>query len=367
MELQTFINNNTDYQSIFRKLNLNTKKYGELGLLIVTYKYDYKYDFKENPFIIFCKGAIIRLSDDKVICLPPIKCLEKYDLNDCDLNDIDITDNVILQPILDGTMINMFYHNDMWFISTRSYIGAKNKWDKNISFKKMFDEIVKDKNINFDELDNKHSYSFVLQHKENRIISQIADNNLIMVQEYSPETFLLQDLSNNIYKSFTIIKNNDMNVLLDSVNKPYNFQFKGFTVKSNNSYKRINFINSEYQKVFDIKSKCNYNNKLMSFIYLRNNKLLNEYLKYFNDDAQLFDSYRNIIYIMKNELHDCYVKYFIKKEIEKKDVPYQLKPLIYALHTIYKQSNVKITNEVVNNYIYVMPIKKLCFVLNYYL
>ena len=77
MELQTFINNNTDYTSKFRELNLNTKKYGELGLLIVTYKYDFKYDFDENPFIKFCKGAIIRLNDNKVICLPVKKCTDK--------------------------------------------------------------------------------------------------------------------------------------------------------------------------------------------------------------------------------------------------------------------------------------------------
>ena len=134
-----------------------------------------------------------------------------------------------------------------------------------------------------------------------------------MVQEYSPETFMLQDLEDNSYNSFTVIKNNDMKVLLDSINKPYNYQFKGFTLKDNKTYKRINFINSQYQHVFDLKSKGNFNNKLLSFLYLRNNKLLTEYLKYFNDDAQLFESYRNIIYIMKNELHECYVKHFIKK------------------------------------------------------
>ena len=78
MELQTFINNNTDYSSKFRELNLNTKKYGELGLLIVTYKYDFKYDFENYPFIRFCKGAVIRLSDNKVICLPVKKCCQKY-------------------------------------------------------------------------------------------------------------------------------------------------------------------------------------------------------------------------------------------------------------------------------------------------
>ena len=48
MELQTFINNNTDYLSKFRDLKLNTKKYGEMGLAIITYKYNYKYDLNES-------------------------------------------------------------------------------------------------------------------------------------------------------------------------------------------------------------------------------------------------------------------------------------------------------------------------------
>ena len=113
--------------------------------------------------------------------------------------------------------------------------------------------------------------------------------------------------------------------------------------------------------------ECNYNNKLLSYIYLRNNNLLNDYLGFFNDDGLLFDKYRNIIYIMKNELYDCYVKFFIKKAIEKKQIPYQLKPLVYDLHNVYKQDKKKITNEIINEYIYKMPDKKLCFVLNYYI
>ena len=67
------------------------------------------------------------------------------------------------------------------------------------------------------------------------------------------------------YETIISIKNNDMNVLNDSMGKTFNFQFKGFTIKNNE--KRVNVINPEYQKAHDIKMKCNYNNKL-SYIYL---------------------------------------------------------------------------------------------------
>ena len=362
MELQRFINDNTDYISKFRKLNLIVKTYTELNLAIITYKRNINYDFKNNSIIKWCKGAVINTNNHKIISLSPPKCYLTYSFNN--IPDI-IEKDYILQPLIDGTMINMFYHNNQWMISTRSFIGAKNKWDQKISFKKMFDEAKN--NMNVEELNKNHSYSFVLHHKNNRIISKIVENSIVLVDEYSfegdsPVHVDFQDK----YTSFTFVKNNELNVLKDSKNKSFNFQFKGFTIKNKNNNHRINIINQEYCKAFEIKQKCNYNNKLLTFIYLRKNNLLKSYLKYFDDDNNLFDNYRNMIYIMKNELHECYINHFIKKNIITKAVPYQLKPLIFELHRLFQNKKIKITNSVVNDYIYNMPEKKLCFVLNYY-
>ena len=55
MELQNFINENNDYLSKFRKLNLNIKTYSQLNLAIVTYKRNNDYDFKNNPIFKWCK------------------------------------------------------------------------------------------------------------------------------------------------------------------------------------------------------------------------------------------------------------------------------------------------------------------------
>ena len=66
MDLQHFINNNTDYLSQFRKLNLNVKKYSQLKLAIVTYKRNVEYDFIVNRFIKWCKGAIINTETNKL-------------------------------------------------------------------------------------------------------------------------------------------------------------------------------------------------------------------------------------------------------------------------------------------------------------
>ena len=80
--------------------------------------------------------------------MAPMKSL-KQDHNILLGNDMNIS------RIFDGTMINVFYHNGEWVLSTRSFIGAKNYWDKNskVSFKDMFNECFNQ----YDKLD-KHTH-----------------------------------------------------------------------------------------------------------------------------------------------------------------------------------------------------------------
>ena len=67
------------------------------------------------------------------------------------------------------------------------------------------------------------------------------------------------------------------------------------------------------------------------------------------------------------ELYDTYVKVNIKKELDKKDVPFQLKPLVYELHGIYLEHKAKINLSKVNDYINSLEPDRLTFILKYYL
>ena len=57
----------------------------------------------------------------------------------------------------------------------------------------------------------------------------------------------------------------------------------------------------------------------------------------------------------------------IKKELEKKEIPFQLKPLVYELHGNYLQNKQKINNRKVEEYIMSMEPDRLTFVVKYYL
>ena len=119
-------------------------------MCIVKGYYNKEYDYENHPWIKYCRGAVIDIKNNNVLCVPPEKALEKFLLNVESPSFLNVPDNMTFrniddiinqfdenlnyEPLFDGTMINMFYHNDEWMISTRSNIGAKNSWDGKESF-----------------------------------------------------------------------------------------------------------------------------------------------------------------------------------------------------------------------------------------
>jgi hypothetical protein len=385
MDFQNFINKNNDYIQQLKNLNIIVKKYSHINLIIVKYKKNYNYDFLNFPWIKYCKGTIINTKTNKIICLPP---LISTTIN----NDIPFITNLMLGPhndndndnenyqtLIDGTMINVFFHNNEWFISTRSFIGAKNKFSNDISFKSMWDECFH----HYDELNKKHSYSFVIQHINNRNITLHTINKVTLVEEYSFESISNHDPLfmapagfspiNNITNinlnyhnySFDVIKSlnkNDVTHFNDTSAYPKNFQIKGYTIKNKNI--RYNCINPYFNIASQLKG--NFNNKLHLFLSLTNNNKLFEYIQFFPEDKQIFHEYKNKITFIINDIYKKYVNMFIHKNINNKNIPYQIKPIVYNIHKKYLNTQNNTSFNSVKKYFYKLPHNKITFIYNYY-
>ena len=134
MELQEYIQKTDNYLQTFKDQKIYVQKNGGLALLKM-YR-NRGYDFENNPWLRYCRGAIVDLATNKLICVSPMKS-EKVE----NINDLTDNDDITYENLLEGTMINMFYHNNEWKISTRSSIGCKNSWDGKVSFLDMFREV----------------------------------------------------------------------------------------------------------------------------------------------------------------------------------------------------------------------------------
>ena len=357
MELQKFIDSNTDYKSQFKNHGLKVTNYSKYNCILVRNYYDNPLSYEDdedNYWKMYCRGAIINTSTNKIICLPPVKGI------DCDIKDeFDFEDSEI-QSLVDGTMINLSFINGEWIISTRSEIGGYNKWKNKKSFRQMFDECSMNgcSTIDYSTLNKNYSYSFVMKHIENRNISPVDKNELYLVEVYSYENNSIRRLSLEEYpKEINTIKNYS-NLIIKNMN---DYRVKGYTIKKGN--KRYNLISPEFKKVKSL--KINMNNELINYIELRQNGNLKEYLKYFPEHCKLFTEYREKIHTFTNQLYSEYKNSHIFKTKSKKDIPYQFKPLVYEIHGIYKKNKKPIRWEDIKNYIHGLPSKKLTFAMNF--
>jgi hypothetical protein len=346
MDIQNYINQNEDYLIKLKNMGLQLLKYNVLGLTIIKYNQKTIID----DFTKLFKSVIIDQKTNKIVSITPMKSIKSN-------HDILMENDSEISRMYDGTMINVFYHNNEWTLATRSFIGAKNYWNKNSkkSFKDMFNECFNQ----YDELYKTHSYSFVLQHKDNSNITPVKNNKVILVEEY--KDLVKVDLNKNeytfkcvkTYKNYHELKKEELDI--EKYDKGYNIIKDGI---------RNVYITNDYKYIFDLRP--NQNNKLFIFLTLYKQRNLDEYLKVYKDDKEIFELYKNKYEIMRNELYSNYCNHFIKKNIVTKDVPYQLKPVIYELHEIYNSTGQKINYKLINDYLQNMNIKRLTFILNYY-
>ncbi len=357
MELQKFINDNDNYIFKFKENKMQVKKYTKLGLLLVKTYSNNEYDYEKNPWMRYCRGAIINMDTNRVICVPPTKSVKKQDIN---LDDYDET--FTFEPLIDGTMINMFYHNDQWMISTRSSIGARNSWDEKIRFSELFENVRGTEW--YSRLNKDRCYSFVLQHRKNRIVSQIMEDNIILVEVHDVKDNLRRleqsDFDNlldfGIESNVIMIKENSVHYF----NPELSFSIKGFTIKKGSM--RVKWINPNYDYVCNLKT--NFNNKFLSYINLRQEWKLSEYLRYFPEERHMYNLYRERYNIIKNKLYDAYVNVNINKSIKLNEVDFPLRPLVYEIHGYYLKTKHKINMSYINDYMQGLPGKKVLFVYN---
>lgn len=351
------------------------KKQKEIYYII---KYNKKYITPDNVNSYGIYRSVI-VKNNKILSFSPPKSIAIENFK----NDINFNENIQIEEFIEGTMINLFYDNDIneWIISTKSTIDGNikffiNDFNNNITFKDMFYEIINTLNVNFDVLPKNYSYSFVIQHIENRIVTSFKNNNLYIISVYNinNDNYTINEISKNevhsIFKDTKVSypKNYNFNSFQEvedfaTLNQSYNFV--GIILKYNNIRTKIRNPTYEYvRKLRGNQPKIQYH-----YLTLRNSNSLSEYLKYYPEDIDKFNEFKNQIYQFTQDLYKNYIECYINKYKPLNSFPFQFKNHMYKLHEKYiyelRNQNQYVSKKVVINYINNLHPAQLMFSLNY--
>jgi hypothetical protein len=332
----------------------------------------------DKPSIGLLRSVIVN-SDGKVVAFAPPKSIDWLTFSTL---YPEKKDEIIAEQFVEGTMINVFWDptigvSGAWEIATRSNVGAEIAFYQEpgkpiLTFRSMFMEALKETGLDFNKLNPSYSYSFVLQHPQNRIVVPFKKPALYLVAVYeivhtegnvinitSVDMFQVREQYEiwgqtsvqfpEIYEDWKC--GSDLVDKYASMNTSY--EVVGIIIKNLTSGARSKIRNPVYENVRHLRG--NQPKLMYQYLSLRQEGKVTEYLKYYPEHKKEFSFFREQLHKYTLALYQNYVDCYIKKQKPLKEYAEKYRTHMYNIHQIYvndlKSQGRHISNSVVIDYV----------------
>jgi hypothetical protein len=341
--------------NILNEKNIKSKKFGNYEIFF----YDKSKISEFNDISRNIRSIVVDPSEKKLVSMSPSKSiyLDEFMLM------FPFTD-VIVEEFIEGTMINLFWDSyaNKWEISTKTTIGGNVIFFSNKTFNQMFYETIDYCKLALSILDKAVSYSFVMQHPNNRIVTAFKTPCLYLIEAYNIQENLLLDVrklvqtmgSSNV-KCPIILDN--FNNYSDCVNY-YNENndpsyFMGIVVRKKDSNIRTKIRNPNYEKIRLIRG--NSSNLQFHFFTLMKENKIEEFLYYYPEYMNKIKKYESLDKKFIHNLYKNYISCYINKKTALKHYPKNYRTHMFFIHHIYlntlKPNKKVVKYEIVNDYV----------------
>jgi len=300
---------------------------------------------KSNEDLLY--RSVIMNNEDKFVSFSPPKSIDymTFKAN----NTIN---NVVIDEIIEGTMIHMFYDNDAWRISTKSKMDAKSSYfyygNYNRTFEKMFQETTATFSEDWREkLDKNYCYSFVLQHPYNRIVVPIYCKKLYLISIYhidGEQVNVVNIEKENLPREFYYPQKYNMNSYLEieKMMESENYNSPGFMIKTKVDRTKLLYKGHQYVKEL----RGNQPKLQYHFLTLKKENRIEDYLHYYKEHSDFFDFYEEKYNELVIELYYYHCTFPNKYS---KRIPYKYRKHLFSI------PGKNITKDDIYNYLNSLP------------
>lgn len=256
--------------------------------------------------------------------------------------DIPVPSTYNLEYFLDGVMIGMFWdkYNKMWRIHTRSTLDANCRYfSQTKTFNVMFSEAIGDhRPVLENALNVNTSYTWVLQHPENRIVVPVKAPRAYCVEAITIANNGGISLSSVPSAAFSTPKvtivaptwNKLHQVVLDW-DRRFAHTIQGLVVKS--GFERYKLRTSQYNIVRQRRG----NSARRDYLWLMEwrSGTLPAYLALYPEERLAANTTIARWKTATNDVYHWYVSVFKARDTLKHNIPPKYRPLVYGLHNLY--------------------------------
>ena len=374
-----------ELHTILKKCNLTNKKWKSGSHVYSILKYDTGTLKCDQLQTIGLLRSVVLDVNGKILAYSPPKCV---DPSPADLTGRFSDANIVVEELVEGTMINVFYHKPNgqeegagWDLATKSCAGANIVFHSvqtqapiqtiqttepteptalKKTFRRMFLECMNEANLTFDALQKDRSYSFVMQHPNNHIVRNITnptlyliavykvDNEALVVEEQCRDEHLArinastdQCTSVRLPLQYDGIGLSELREMYTSLNAPYDFPGLVCRERSTgerstgerSTGERFKFRNPNYERIKNLHGS---EPKLQfQYLSLRQQGKVKEYLNLHPEHALAFQKFRDQLHAYTDQLFANYIGCYVKKERPFTQYPAEFKTHMFRLHEQY--------------------------------
>ena len=300
------------------------------------------------------------------------------------------TDGLVCQELLDGFMINCFRMagDNRLYITSRSKMDAAGQFYSSKTFRQLFVEsylhLATESDQMADDLLQVHGtdmmgplekdvavcYSFLVQHKEHRIVTPITENRSYLLHTctiHSDGGVTMTDAIPSFRNQAQVpyIPSATLSeTWIQSLCNENTWKFQGVVVKDGVG-NRWRFRSEKYMTVKSLRG--NHPSLLNQFADLYTQNLTYMYLEYYPEDSIHF--FLNTMFMNQiiKMVHDLYIQLHVLKTIVVADIDKMYLPHLYNLHGIYlsqlRSEGKKITVSEIIKYFHKQPWQRIAFLL----
>jgi hypothetical protein len=400
-ELQAYLE--SEEGGLFRIVDKNE----ENGFCLIRYeKGTSKMDLPHSKWF---RSVVWNTKTNRPVCVAPPKAATQ----DFSFKTFkEITDEgVVCQELLDGFMINCFRvaEDKTLHITSRSKLNAAGKFYSEKSFRELFMEaymntgecphysetIIQDNSSDIHSPDSSKGevavfYSFLVQHKEHRIVKSIENNRVFVVHkgtvfedgsvefEDSPAMFKGRPNIENIECSVKAIKGSyaqiaarppdedqtEVQKWIKNTLQERDWQFQGLVFKDRFG-NRWRFRSEKYAVVKALRGNSPTIRERFAQLYSQN--LIHKYLEYYSDEMLPMTVHLMFMNSIIKMLYDFYVDLHITKVKKAEDIDKMYLPHLYSIHGLYlsqlRPEGKKVNINEITMYLHKQPWQRVAFLI----
>ncbi len=306
----------------------------------------------DNPF------AVIRYTKGRSdLSLPHVRAFRSVVWNTLENRPVSVTSfkshdgetlptdqpvsNFETEEFLDGVMIGMFWdkYNNMWRIHTRSTLDAQCRYfSQTKTFATMFTEAIGDyREVMEKSLNTNTSYTWILQHPENRIVVPVkaprafcvqavtvANNGSVTISAVPAAAFPAPTVT--LPSSWDLFR-----VTVTEWSRHFGHTIQGLVAKS--GFDRYKVRTPAYNAI----RRRRGNSARRDYLWLSEWRAgtLPAYLSLFPEERTMANTTIARWKQATNEVYHWYVSVFKARDTPKHHIPPKYRPLVYGLHTEY--------------------------------